>query len=103
MTTQTKREPELGLAPRQRREAEMHDIQSDYWTGRAGRFVSIAQVVKLTRAYNREMRVGKFKRTCRVIGNKKAYRVPGTAEHGKLCMYEAGLRRYIASTLKVNA
>lgn len=101
MTTKTANsEAPLGCY-RERREADMHDIQNDYWTARAGRFVSVAQVVRLTAQYNREMGVGAWKKRCRVIGNKKAYRVPGTAEHGKLCNFETGARRYIASALKL--
>lgn len=49
-----------------RRLRDMHDIQNDFWTFKAGRFVSVAEVESLRLKFRREREVAKWEK-----GNRK--------------------------------
>lgn len=83
----------------------MHDVPNDYWTAKAGRFISVAQVERLARRYRREMKLAQWEKGNRRVrcGSRLvlAYKVPGTPEAGQRAMQMANRERYIAATLKI--
>lgn len=97
-------EAELGHY-RQRRVAEMHDVQDDVWTERAGRFISVAQVDNLTKHYRRELGVSQWEKANRLVLHKgrmvPAYTVPGTPEARLAESNKAGCEGYISAALQI--
>lgn len=80
-----------------RKETEMTDVQNDYWTAKAGRFVSVAEVATLATRFNRANKVAKWERGNRIVRGKKAFRQPGTPEAGQHAMIAARRERFISS------
>jgi hypothetical protein len=103
MTTQTKEAPLGGYRPR--RERDMHDVQNDYWSAKTGRFISVAQVVRLRERFRREAKIAKWEKNNRLVPFRGrmclAYKVPGTAEAGQAHMNRAECERFIAHMLNV--